>query len=607
MYDGRYLVRNPYLEAPSATVRIAPGGYTTKVFKISPNEPWRVLRTKWRTMGVEEPHPTEGDEPSGYFSAASGVTVYRGDAWPNEYHGNMFVGEVANNLIYRARLEANGVGLSAVRADEDAEFLASSDIWFRPVQMANGPDGALYVLDMYRGLIEAAEFMPPAIVKHMDVSDGFDKGRLYRIVPDEFQQRNPPRLGKASTAELVALLEHPNGWHRDTASRLLYQRQDRSAIAPLKQLPAKSKSALGRMHALYALSGMQALDIDTVMLGLNDADARVRTHAVKLAESFESSPRVRARLQELIDDPNVNVRYQLAFSLGSVSGEMPTRALVKLAQRDGGDSWCQFAIMTSVSGRAGKVFELLLADNEYRAQSSASTFLLELAGLIGSTNDASEIETAVAALNALPETERALMHDLGRAMIVKLPRSDREEFAALAGGSAGALLDELVREALTNASDESCPVDDRVEAIELLGLTSFADHEDLFRELLSFRQPQPVQAAAVETLARFNEIAVAEMLLEAWPRFSPQLRASASEALFSRLNWIAAFLDAVEQGTLNRGDIDPARIQTLATHGDAKLRARAAELFAATKLAGRERCGCRISKGARAARRQRSG
>ncbi|PYV15810.1 MAG: hypothetical protein DMG07_08960 [Acidobacteria bacterium] len=384
MYDGRYLARNPYLEAPAAATRIAPGGYDTKVSRISPNEPWRVVRTRLRTTGVEEPHPTEGDQPSGYFSAASGVTVFRGDAWPADYRGNLFVGEVSNNLIYRARLVPNGVGLTALRADPGAEFVASTDMWFRPVQMANGPDGALYVIDMYRFLIEAAEFMSPDIAKHLDFSAGFDKGRLYRIVPKGFEQPKPPRLSKVATADLVPLLDHPNGWHRDTASRLLYQRQDRTAVLPLRKLAAGAKSPLGRMHSLYALDGLQALDAGTVLHGLHDADSHVREHAVRLAEPFESAPEVRARLEELTDDPDLRVRYQLAFSLGSVSGEMPSRALVKLARRDGGDSWFRLAILSSANGRAGELFRLLVADTEFRVVPHGRTLLLALADLIGS-------------------------------------------------------------------------------------------------------------------------------------------------------------------------------------------------------------------------------
>src|SRR5204863_9712406 len=142
------------------------------------------------------------------------------------------------------------------------------------------PDGGLYVIDMYRNLIESAAFIPPAIVKRLDVGGGFDRGRLYRVVPEGFQRPQPPRLGQASTAELVALLEHANGWHRDTASRLLYQRQDRAAVAPLKKLAAGSRSPLGRVHALYALDGLRALEAAQVLAALEDTDPQVREHAL---------------------------------------------------------------------------------------------------------------------------------------------------------------------------------------------------------------------------------------------------------------------------------------------------------------------------------------
>src|SRR5262249_11993544 len=206
MYDARYTARNPSPEAPAAAGRIAPGGYATKVRRISPDEPWRVVRTRLRTTGGEAPHPTEGDQPSRYFSAPSGGAGYPGGALPAEDPGHVVVGRGSHKLIYRAPLVPNGVGLTALRADPGAEFLASTDVWFRPVQMANGPDGALYVLDMYRFLVEATDFMPPGLVKHLDVGAGFDKGRLYRIVHEGFQRPQPPRLGKAPTAELVALL-----------------------------------------------------------------------------------------------------------------------------------------------------------------------------------------------------------------------------------------------------------------------------------------------------------------------------------------------------------------------------------------------------------------
>ena len=244
MYDGRYVARNPYLQAPKAAINIAPGGKFTKLFRISPNEPWRIVRTRLRKAG-QIPGSDEGGEVSGFFTGATGVTAYRGDAWPEEYRGNVFVGEVSNNLIYRARLEPDGVGLTAPRADEGVEFLASRDNWFRPVQLANAPDGNLYAIDMYRELIEGAAFIVPEILQHLDVSSGQDRGRIYRIVRDAAPRRAAPRLSQATTEELVALLEHPNGWHRDTASRLIYERQDQSAVELLKKLARESQSSLG--------------------------------------------------------------------------------------------------------------------------------------------------------------------------------------------------------------------------------------------------------------------------------------------------------------------------------------------------------------------------
>ena len=134
--------------------------------------------------------------------------------------------------------------VTAESAEKGREFLASRDNYFRPVQMANGPDGCLWVVDMCRELIEGAAFLPPQILKHMDVGSGVDRGRIWRIVPEGHKPK-APKLSKATTAELVALLEHPNGWHRDTASRLLYQRQDRSAVGAAAATRRRLKDAAG--------------------------------------------------------------------------------------------------------------------------------------------------------------------------------------------------------------------------------------------------------------------------------------------------------------------------------------------------------------------------
>jgi putative membrane-bound dehydrogenase-like protein len=587
LYDGRYVARNPYLPAPAAAVNIAPEGKNTKLFRISANEPWRVLRTKLRTEKLV-PGNDEGGQPSGFFTGATGVTIYRGDAWPAEYRGNLFVGEVSGNLIYRARLERSSVGLTALRADRDVEFLASRDNWFRPVQFANAPDGCLYVIDMYRELIEGAAFLPPQILKHLDPGSGVERGRIYRIAPKDFKQPKPHRLGNASTTELVSLLEHPNGWHRDTAARLLYQRQDAAAVTDLRKLATSSRSPLARMHALYALDGLKALDAAHVLTALADPEQRVREHALRLAEHFRQNPNVLARMEKMTEDEDVGVRYQLAFSLGAVTTETAVGSLAKLAQRDGADSWFRLAVLSSVNGRQGDVFHRLIARKEFRTAAHGQTMLTDLAVQVGAAGRTDALADVVKAIDDLPGEETALARTLVGSLVSKATPGVREQLTGAASGKAGAILADLLRDARKVSADPKQKDADRAAAIRTLALAPFAEVRDLLKTSLELHQPQPVQTAALETLARFDHSGVPVLVLEVWPTFSPQLRVTAAETLFARPAWVLAFLDAVEKGKVARGDVDPARIQLLQASSDEKVRSRAGKVFAGAGLSKRD-------------------
>ncbi|MEO2024179.1 MAG: PVC-type heme-binding CxxCH protein, partial [Pirellulaceae bacterium] len=160
MYESRYIARNPYLVAAAAEVDITAEGKHTKLLRRSPLEPWRILRTRLRLDGKYR-GSAEGGTAGGFFTSATGIVVYQGDAWPEQYRGNLFVGEVSNNLVHRARLEGDDIQKVARRASEKAEFLASSDNWFRPIELINGPDGNLYLADMHREVIETTLAMPP--------------------------------------------------------------------------------------------------------------------------------------------------------------------------------------------------------------------------------------------------------------------------------------------------------------------------------------------------------------------------------------------------------------------------------------------------------------
>jgi putative membrane-bound dehydrogenase-like protein len=337
-YDARYLKGVEHVQAPPAAVNILPTGKFTRLHRISAVEPWRDLRTRLRKEG-KVPGSDEGGKPSGFFTSATGITVYRGDAFPADYRGNVFVGEPANNLIFRAKLKENGSLPVAEPADPEREFLASKDVWFRPVQLANAPDGCLYVIDMYRELIEGAAFLPPEALKTVDPSAGLDKGRIWRIVPDGFKRQPLPKLRNAGVNELVKLLEHPNGWHRDTASRLIWEDSElvypkyvKGADEQARKILRESPSPPARIHALHALDGMYGgLDDKTLLGALRNSDAQVRAHALRYCEQthIRKGTYPAYDIWELRRDPDISVRIQLAYSMKHivVTGGTPRAGL----------------------------------------------------------------------------------------------------------------------------------------------------------------------------------------------------------------------------------------------------------------------------------------
>ena len=579
MYDSRYLARNPYLQAPAAAVNVAPAGKFTKLYRASPVEPWRELRTRLRSQGVI-PGSDEGGTASGFFTGGTGVTVYRGDAYPAEFHGNLFIGDVANNVVHRARPVPAGLLVQAQGAEpEGREFLASRDNAFRPVQMASGPDGCLWVIDMCRGLIEGAAFLAPPILKHLDASSGVDRGRIWRIAPAG-HATTLPRLGKAATAVLVALLEHPDGWHRDTAARLLYERQDQAAIAPLVRLAAGARSALARTHALYALQGLGVFDPEVVAGGLSDADPDARIHALRLAEPFAADvASVQERMAAMVADPDLTVRYQLAFSLGALPAAKRASSIAAQAIRDGENAWVRLALMSSVAGCEGDVFNKLAGDANFRATAAGRGILTDLAAQSELGSRKGDLTRVFQALDGPLAGDRGLTRAVVLGVLGRMSDHADAVLAAAISGQARAIVTEVLADARSTAVDPKKRVPARAAAVRSLRFAAFADQQALFAELVATRQPPEVQSAAIETLARFNDPRVAAILLQAWDGMSPKLRATAAEALFARPAWIGAFLDAVEQGRVGRGDVDPARLELLKTYPDAAVRQRATTLF----------------------------
>jgi len=360
----RYLARNPYYALSNAAESIAADGPQAEVYRRSPVEPWRTVRTRLRVAGQVRGPIEGGGRASGYFTSATGVTIYHGDAWPAAFRRSSYamVGDVGSNIIHRKRVTPNGTSFRADRVDHQAEFVASSDIWFRPVQFCHGPDGALYVADFHREVIEHPDSLPPMIKRHLDLNSGTDRGRIYRIVSDDFVQPRRRLPGSASTAELVAMLEHANGWHRLTAARLLFERRDGASIAPLEQIIVTSTQPVARIHALWALDGIEKLTARVLMSALDDSHPRVREHAIILSEQFAGRQTgLSEKLLAMTHDADLRVRFQLALSLGEFPQSGIASALADLLRAGSDDPWMRAAVLSSAAEVAGPLAKHLNA------------------------------------------------------------------------------------------------------------------------------------------------------------------------------------------------------------------------------------------------------
>jgi putative membrane-bound dehydrogenase-like protein len=587
-----YLRRNPTLPVSQVTLDISDHDAACKVFRISPFESWRVERTRRRREGEGgfDPRRFPATElvPGGFITSACSPVVYNGGLFPEAFHGNTFVCDPANNLVHRDILAPHGATFIAKRAHAEQEFLASTDTWFRPVNLTIGPDGALYLVDFYREVIETPLSLPEDIKKKLNL-ESRGRGRIWRIVPEGKRVVKRPALRKASVAELVRHLDDANAWWRLTAQRLLVERQDKAAIKALQTLAREAKTGPGRAHALWTLNGLKALDDGAIERALRDTVAGVREQALRLAEPrLASSPKLRAAVAALADDSSPRVRFQLAFTLGESDSPELVAALAKVARRDAADAWTQTAVLSSTRKTAPGLLTALAHDREFTRSSSAIQlrFLTRLAALVAARPGEEDLGKALYLLAGTGKTEAAawqvaILEGLGQGL-----QQRRQPLARLWDNPPPALKEAVTRalpfftRAASSAKDGKRSVAERVAAVRLLAFGPFATSAPVLKDLLAPSNSGEVQLGAVRALSQHDPPQVAGYLLAGWASYSPGLRREVLEALFARPDRLGALLDAIEEKKVLAGQFEPFRLEQLRRHANAKLRQRAAKLLA---------------------------
>ena len=341
------------------------------------------------------------------FTAACGPWIYRGDLLP-EFYGNAFVAEPAGNLIRRSTLTAADGTVRAANAHERGEFITSTDERFRPVNFTTGPDGALYIVDLYRGVLQHRISLTSYLRRQSEdqgLATPLHRGRIYRLVPDG---RTSPRVGDVPARPLAAWvdsLSHPNAWWRETAQRLLVESGDRSLVPAITAIATGDGPATGRVHALWTLAGLNALDPDLARRALRDAAPLVRSAGIRLLEDGLSQPAARADLQAvlaLLRDPDSFVRLQAALSTGGIDDPAVDAARLAAVLADPAHVHLRSAFLSGIRNRERTMLLQLLDSGDTRAVALA--LASDLAGGVFVAREPSPIaEVIAAAAQTAPE------------------------------------------------------------------------------------------------------------------------------------------------------------------------------------------------------------
>jgi putative membrane-bound dehydrogenase-like protein len=550
--EDRYLRASPGVTVPTVMHDVAAFAESSRIFPIS---------RAWTTSNLH----------AGTFTAACGVYFYRGDLLPAEFKGNVFTCDPTGNLIHREIMQPAGPTFTSKPAYEGKEFLASPDEWFRPVNMELGPDGALYVVDMYRCVIEHPDFVPDELKRRPDLRLGDDRGRIWRIVPAD---TNPKRkrgspLSTATAADLVKLLDHQSAWQRETAQRLFIEREFAPPIEDLQKLIGAKGSPQGKIHAMAVLESYGRAPPE-----LEDQDPHVQRIAILIRETRGGE------IKPGGDDPQVRFQSRLSASrLGSE--EFAAESIRELVQ-DAHDPWqrCAIRMHWGPLGAGIAVDSLLRLFQEVgttplsKTQMDWATLTAELCELAASSGHPQ------ARLRPIPGIETLKSNpQLGLMVLHGVVRGLARRRVSLAEAVEGDAIDALRQQLTALINDAKLDLEIRRSAVELAG--HLPNSADLLTPLLSGKETRDLRVATIGALARQPGTVHWQPLVDGLPSDTPAARRAILDGVLANTERSKLLLDALEAGRIKLSELDPLQARRLTESRDDAVKERASKLFAA--------------------------
>jgi len=529
--------RNPFQSAINTQYDVAAAGGDAKVF------PLIAMKSNYLSH-------------AGTHTAACGTTAYLGNQFDASFRESVFVCEPIGHLVTRSVVRSNGVELTAERARPEADFLASTDPWFRPSSLANGPDGSLYLADMYRLWVEHPKFLPDEIAAKLDWRAGEDRGRIWRIVPEN-DDRQPVAFTPPATGEdLVELLKSYSGWQRFLGQRLIVERQLRELAPKLRTVLVESEQPEPRLHALWTLAGIDALTKADLVTAFHDPHPAVRSAGLSLSAEYlqgEDSELLVA-ICKLASEPDISVRYELLLTLGNTASNEIDQTLVAVTLADGNDPRIREALLTGAAERSGRLLTLFLDDENFRASSSEwkRDLVRNLSQIVGHRGEANEVKLLLEMAGAESDRTRWIPFAVLSGLSDGLSRGRNARYLSLTAllksppegwGEVTQQLRMVMEQASRTATDPGTPVDQRLAAVELLSRNRNETTQETLLILLDPAESPQIREAALENLGNYATAEVARAITSRWQTFSPALQSQAMRLLLRRAEQIQVVLE----------------------------------------------------------------
>ena len=569
----QYLARNPHYGANETRVQLLTPPTAPPV------HPASVTAKRYHDFGALN-----------HFTSACSGLIYRDQLMFGPDSIDALICEPVHNLVQHLVLADRGVSFAAKQefGEGKFDFFASEDRWCRPVMVREGPDGALWIADMYRFMIEHPQWLPPVgkeeLLPHYRLGD--DRGRIYRVSRTGMPTFQPARFDRFDPPALVAALESTNGWRRDKAHQILLWRADPAALPALLVMAEQNRHPLARLHALCVLDGLGQLPPATVVRALRDATPGIRENALRLAET-RFTPEALAAAVRLADDPDAKVRLQLAFSLGATKAAAAGRTLGRLLTAHAADPMMVAAVMSSATPH---LRALVAASAHRRSAPLIDTLLATALGLNDREAMGSLLAPTFTAVGARHTAEQIAAF----ARFLDLLTSAGSSLDTLRDASPQDALGQLLNRAAVitaqvrlTATDANAPAGDRIAAAALLSRSPATQTESLplLAVWLDPKHPLDDQAAAIRALGAVVTPAVPAAFAKAWPTMSPGTRKLALNAWLGREPWAFDLVARLERKELAASVVDPTVRARLLKHESKRISQLAGKIFDASSSA----------------------